>query len=155
MITWKKINKALGKVVRETLEEINLPASFIKDDVNKPIVRRSFRIDLTNTDDFGTLSYAERGVDVEIYFYPEDKERPRDEINEASQVLKAALRTGIFVEGFPIELEDRIEADASSGILALMFRLFWIEIAEEDGEFMEDLYLDGDISVDGSEELGG
>ena len=54
MITWKKINKALGKVVRETLEEINLPAVFIKDDVNKPITRRSFRIDLTNTDDFGT-----------------------------------------------------------------------------------------------------
>lgn len=155
MITWKKINKALGKVVSETLKEINLPASFIKDDVNKPIARRSFRIDLTNTDDFGTLSYAERGVDVEIYFYPEDKERPRDEINEASQALKAALRTGIFVEDFPIELEDRIEADASGGILALMFRLFWIEIAEEDGEFMEDLYLDGDISVDGSEELRG
>ena len=56
------------------------------------------------------------------------------------------------VESNDWQEEDGIEADASGGVLALMFRLFWIEIAEEDGEFMEDLYLDGDISVDGSEE---
>ena len=88
-------------------------------------------------------------MDIEIYYYPQEKERPKDELNEVSQLLKAALRSGVAVSDMQIELSDSIEADVSDGILALMFRLEWIETAEEEGETMNELIFNEKEVVNG------
>ena len=51
-----------------------------------------------------------------------------------------------------IELSDSIEADVSDGILALMFRLEWIETAEEEGETMNELIFNEKEVVNGGYE---
>ena len=150
MITWKEIDDAVGGIVSAALTDADLTAARIRSDVSEPIARRSYRIDLTNTDDTRTETYAERGMDVEIYYYPQEKERPRDELNDASQVLKSALGGGILVSDVHIELSEGIEADVSDGILTLMFRLEWIETKEDEGEMMEKLVVDGEEAVNGS-----
>ena len=152
MITWKEIDNAIGAVVASALHHASFPAVRIRPDISEPIARRSYRIDLSNSDDMGTENYADRGMDVEIYYYPEEKERPRDELNEVSQILKAALRTGICAAGIVIEIDDTIDADASEGVRALMFRLRWIETAAEDGEFMENLVYEKEELVHGSDD---
>lgn len=149
MITWKEIDDAVGGIVSAALTDADLTAARIRSDVSEPIARRSYRIDLTNTDDTRTETYAERGMDVEIYYYPQEKERPRDELNDASQVLKSALGGGILVSDVHIELSEGIEADVSDGILTLMFRLEWIETKEDEGEMMEKLVVDGEEAVNG------
>lgn len=150
MITWKEIDDAVGGIVSAALTDADLTAARIRSDISEPIARRSYRIDLTNTDDTRTETYAERGMDVEIYYYPQEKERPRDELNDASQVLKSALGGGILVSDVHIELSEGIEADVSDGILTLMFRLEWIETKEDEGEMMEKLVIDGEEAVNGS-----
>ena len=133
MITWKDLNSALGDLVSRTLKDAGLPAERDRQDVSKPVVRRSFRIDLTTTDGMGTDDYAETGADVEIYFYP------RDEVQEAAQALRCALRPGISVGGVVLEIADTIETELSDSVLTLMFRLEWVETAAETGEYMETL----------------
>ena len=142
MITWTDLNNALGAIVSQTLTEIGLPAERDRQDITKPVTRRSYRIDLTATDGMGTDDYAETGVDVEIYFYPAKADRPRDEVQAAAQALRCALRTGIPVCGVVLEITDAIETDMTDGVLALMFRVDWVETAEETGEYMETLVLD-------------
>lgn len=144
MITWKDLNNALGAVVSQALKDAGLPAERDRQDVNKPVARRSYRIDLTTTDGMGTDDYAETGADVEIYFYPANGRRPRDEVQEAAQALRCALRPGIPVGGVVLEIADTIETDMSDGVLALMFRLEWVETAEETGEPMETLIYNGE-----------
>ena len=58
MITWKDLNNALGAVVSQALKDAGLPAERDRQDVSKPVVRRSFRIDLTATDGMGASSCA-------------------------------------------------------------------------------------------------
>lgn len=144
MITWKDLNSALGDLVSRTLKDAGLPAERDRQDVSKPVVRRSFRIDLTTTDGMGTDDYAETGVDVEIYFYPAKADRPRDEVQAAAQALRCALRPGIPAGGVVLEIADTIETDMTDGVLALMFRVDWVETAEETGEPMEELTYNGE-----------
>lgn len=139
MITWKDLNSALGDLVSRTLKDAGLPAERDRQDVSKPVARRSFRIDLTATDGMGTDDYAETGADVEIYFYPANSRRPRDEVQEAAQALRCALRPGIPVGGVVLEIADTIETELSDSVLTLMFRLEWVETAAETGEYMETL----------------
>lgn len=144
MITWTDLNNALGAIVSQTLTEIGLPAERDRQDITKPVTRRSYRIDLTTTDGMGTDDYAETGADVEIYFYPANSRRPRDEVQEAAQALRCALRPGIPVGGVVLEIADTIETDMTDGVLALMFRVDWVETAEEAGEPMEELTYNGE-----------
>ena len=78
MITWQEIDDAIGRIITESLNAAGYPAARIRNDVSEPVARRSYRIDLSNTDDMGTEIYAERGMDIEIYYYPQEKERPKD-----------------------------------------------------------------------------
>ena len=144
MITWKDLNSALGTIVSQALQDAGLPAERDRQDVRKPVVRRSFRIDLTTTDSMGTDDYAETGVDVEIYFYPANSSRPRDEVQTAAQALRLALRPGIPVGGVVLEIAETIETDMSDSVLSLMFRLEWVETAAEEGEPMETLIYNGE-----------
>lgn len=68
MIRWKEIDDALGAVVSAALKAANLPAVRERKDVKAPLVRRSYRIDVGQTDGMGTDDYAETGCDIEIYF---------------------------------------------------------------------------------------
>ena len=139
MIRWKEIDDALGAVVSAALGAANLPAGRIRDDVKAPLVRRSYRIDVGQTDGMGTDDYAETDCDIEIYFYPADGTRPRDELNTAADAIRAALREGVTVQGVVLIPEDDITCDADGETLAVMLRLTWIETAEETGEFMEEM----------------
>ena len=67
MITWTDLNNALGTIVSQTLTEIGLPSERDRQDITKPVARRSYRIDLTATDGMGTDDYAETGVDAVSY----------------------------------------------------------------------------------------
>ena len=152
MIQWKEIDDALGAVVSAALKAANLPAVRERKDVKAPLVRRSYRIDVGQTDGMGTDDYAETGCDIEIYFYPADGTRPRDELNTAADAIRAALREGVTVQDVVLIPEDDIACNADvmdtywtaflnadGETLTVMLRLTWIETAEETGEFMEDM----------------
>ena len=116
-ITWQALDDALGAAVSSALREAALPALRVR-----------------------TAEYAERGAEVEIYYYPKDAHAPRNELLTAAEALRAALGEGIDIGGVWLYPEDGIETDASDGVLAAMLRLEWIETAgEPEGEPMEEL----------------
>ena len=83
---------------------------------------------------------ATQACDIEIYFYPADGTRPRDELNTAADAIRAALREGVTVQDVVLIPEERHflrrrRRDAAG----IMLRLAWIETAEETGEFMEEM----------------
>ena len=118
MIRWKEVDDALGAVVSAALKAANLPAVRERKDVKAPLVRRSYRIDVGQTDGMGTDDYAETGCDIEIYFYPADGTRPRDELNTAADAIRAALREGVTVQDVVLIPEDDITCDADGETLA-------------------------------------
>ena len=88
MITQDDINTALGQAVGAALKAAGLAAEWTRSDIRRPVVRPSYRVDVSSADDMGTEDYAERGVDVEIYYYPRDAEQPRDELARAAETLR-------------------------------------------------------------------
>lgn len=139
-ITWQELDDALGAAVSSALREAALPALRVRDDTEKPLPRPSYRIDLAAADEARTAEYAERGAEVEIYYYPKDAHAPRRELLTAAEAVRAALGEGIDVGGVWLYLENEIETDASDGVLAATLRLEWIETAgEPEGEPMEEL----------------
>lgn len=139
-ITWQALDDALGAAVSSALREAALPALRVRDDTEKPLPRPSYRIDLAVADEARTAEYAERGAEVEVYYYPKDAHAPRNELLTAAEALRSSLGEGIDIGGVWLYPEDGIETDASDGVLAAMLRLEWIETAgEPEGEPMEEL----------------
>ena len=139
-ISWQALDDALGAAVSKALRAAALPALRVRDDTEKPLPRPSYRIDLAAADEARTAEYAERGAEVEVYYYPKDAHAPRNELLTAAEAVRAALGEGIDVGGVWLYLEDEIETDASDGVLACALRLEWIETAgEPEGEPMEEL----------------
>jgi len=97
MIHWKEIDDALGAVVSAALKAANLPAVRERKDVKAPLVRRSYRIDVGQTDGMGTDDYAETGRTFVISTHI---------LEEASNVFEKVL---IMKEGRLIEACDADE----------------------------------------------
>lgn len=140
MIHCKEIDDALGAVISAALAAAELPAMRVRDDTRKPLPRPSYRIDVTASDDARTGDYAERGAEVEIYYYPKDTDAQQWETLRAVDTLLPALGEGVDVSGVRLYLADGIESEAWVGGLTLTLRLEWIETADEpDGDLMETL----------------
>ena len=151
MITQDDINTALGQAAGAALEAAGLAAEWTRPDTRRPVVRPSYRVDVSLADDMGAEDYAERGVDVEIYYYPLDAEQPRDELARAAETLRVLLRTGVTVGGVVLEVAGAVDSDATDGVLALMLRLEWIETTEDEGEPMETLIYNEEVITHGSD----
>ena len=98
-ITWQALDDALGAAVSSALREAALPALRVRDDTEKPLPRPSYRIDLAVADEARTAEYAERGAEVEVYYYPKDAHAPRSELLTAAEALRASLGEGIDIGG--------------------------------------------------------
>lgn len=148
MITTDTLRGLLGALVRRTLEDGGRAATWIRDDAARPLIRPSYRIDVTAADDYGTRDYAERAADVEIYYYPGNTERPRDELADVADRLRAALRAGFDAGTCWIYTSDTIDSDTDDGVLSLLFSVEWVEtIGDEDAEPMENLIINGEEVV--------
>lgn len=143
MIRWTDIDNALGAAVSAALKAAGLPAARVRDDVTAPLVRRSYRIDVGQTEHSGGEDWDECVCDAEIYLYPADGTRPRDELNTAADALGAALREGVDVQGVRLIPDGPVACDADGEVLAVLLTLMWTESAEETGEMMEELEYDG------------
>ena len=108
-ITWQALDDALGAAVSSALREAALPALRVRDDTEKPLPRPSYRIDLAVADEARTAEYAERGAEVEIYYYPKEAHAPRSELLTAAEALRSSLGEGIDIGGVWLYPEDGIE----------------------------------------------
>ena len=117
-------------------------APVIKTDSRKPVVRPSFRIDVYPVAGGAACRDArEREVEVDIWYYPQDTDHPRDECDALADDLLAALDDGFEAGGVWISLDENAECDMTQDTLVVQFAADWMESAAEEGEYMETLEI--------------
>ena len=117
-------------------------APVIKTDSRKPVVRPSFRIDVYPVAGGAACRDArEREVEVDIWYYPQDTDHPRDECDALADDLLAALDDGFEAGGVWISLDENAECDMTQDTLVVQFAANWVESAAEEGEYMETLEI--------------
>lgn len=135
--------------IRAALAALVLPlvenAKIIRTDVPKPAVRPSFKIDVLPVSGGAACDGArEYEADIDIWYYPKNAERPRDECDGVAEQLLAALGDGFSVGGVWLPLDEDITIDISQGVLVAQFGISWVETAAEAGEPMEELIYNGE-----------
>ena len=117
-------------------------APVIKTDSRKPVVRPSFRIDVYPVAGGAACRDArEREVEVDIWYYPQDTDHPRDECDALADDLLVALDDGFEAGGVWISLDENAECDMTQDTLVVQFAADWVESAAEEGEYMETLEI--------------
>lgn len=130
--------------IRAALTALVLPlvegAQVIRTDVSKPAVRPSFKIDVLPVSGGAACAGArEYEVDIDIWYYPREKDRPRDECDAVAGQLLNVLSEGFAAGGIWLPLDEDISIGTSQGVLVAQFATSWVETAAEDGEPMETL----------------
>lgn len=120
-------------------------AEVMRPDEDKPVKRPSFKIDVLPVNGGAACDGArEYEADIDIWYYPKDAHRPRDECDEVAEQLLDALGDGFAVGGIWLPLDDTVEVDTSQGVLVAQFGVSWVETAAETGEPMEELIYNGE-----------
>lgn len=135
--------------IRKALEALILPlvegAKIMRADAPKPTVRPSFKIDVLPVSGGAACDGArEFETDIDIWYYPQNAQQPRDECDEVAGQLLDVLSDGFSVGGVWLPIDDAVEVDTSQGVLAAQFGVSWVETAAEDGEPMEGLIYNGE-----------
>lgn len=130
--------------IRAALATLILPlvrdAVVMRPDEDKPVKRPSFKIDVLPVSGGAACAGArEYEVDIDIWYYPREKDRPRDECDEVAGQLLDVLSEGFAAGGIWLPLDEDISIDTSQGVLSAQFATGWVETAAEDGEPMETL----------------
>ena len=135
--------------IRKALEALILPlvegAKIMRADAPKPAVRPSFKIDVLPVSGGAACAGArEYEADVDIWYYPPNAQRPRDECDVVAEQLLDTLGEGFAVGDVWLPIDDTIEVDTSQGVLVAQFGVSWVETAAETGEYMETLNYNGE-----------
>ena len=130
--------------IRGALAALLLPlvqgAEVMRPDDKKPLKRPSFKIDVLPVNGGAACDGArEYEADVDVWYYPQNAQRPRDECDEIAGQLLDLLSDGFSVGGVWLPIDDAIEVDTSQGVLVTQFGVSWVETAAETGEYMETL----------------
>jgi hypothetical protein len=137
----KQIQNALTTLVLDALPK---GVKVLRQDVPEPLPRPCVKIDILPFEvSPACAGMREYDIDVDIWYYPQDKNRPRDECRQTAEMLTDALVDGFDVGGEAwLQITDDISCDLSNGVLVLQFQIAWTASAGETGELMETLILD-------------
>ena len=137
----KQIQNALTTLVLDALPK---GVKVLRQDVPEPLPRPCVKIDILPFEvSPACAGMREYDIDVDIWYYPQDKNRPRDECRQTTEMLTDALVDGFDVGGEAwLQITDDISCDLSNGVLVIQFQIAWTASTNETGEPMETLILD-------------
>ena len=127
-MTIREVRAALTALLKQAAPGV--PVS--KSDTDKPVVRPSFKIDISPAEGNAACGGArERSIDVDVWYYPAERVEYLEECSEMAERLIAALETGIDTGEIVLVPDDTVSTTISSGVLC--------ESAAETGDMMETL----------------
>lgn len=137
--------------VRDSLVALlqkNFPGYTIRpSDAARDVRRPEFRVQFSGYSCERTSGDGRaKSADAEIWYYAENSDAARDELETVAETLDAAL-----FGGFPAgetwlcpEEELSFSFDFESRLLCCQFSVSWLEeLREEDAPFMEELHMEG------------
>lgn len=148
----KNLRLALNGILAELYPDVKI----WQGDVREPVTRSAFKLYL-----FPSRARAlcggerERTVEVDLYYYAATG---RDECEEVAEVLTDAFVYGFAVNGVWVYLDDEISFELlSEKVFVCSFSVSWTETMSEDddSEPMENLFLDEEELIHGSDDAEG
>lgn len=120
-------------------------AKVLNRDQREPIERPAYKLDVLPGGSGAACEGArERSAEIDIWYYPKNKDRPLDECTAAAERLAEALSDGFAAGGVWLAPDDELTLDLSDGVLVCQLAVTWFETAAETGEVMETLVYDGE-----------
>jgi len=148
MISLLAINKALCALYQKALNAAGTGAELVAEDVSKPIIRPSGKVELEDGTDARLLaSGRERTVTFRLYYFAKDRDRPKLENLAVRSAIGEAFLDGITVEDTYLGIDEGVSFTVTDGVLVGTLDLtIDEEVPEAEGEPMETLEYDTEVN---------
>lgn len=133
---------------QKALDAAGTGAKLVAEDVSKPIIRPSGKVELEDGSDTRLLaSGRERTVTFRLYYFAKDRDRPKLENLAVRGAIGEAFLDGITVEDTYLGIDEGVSFTVTDGVLVASLELTLTEpVPEADAEPMEELNLDLEVT---------
>lgn len=145
MTTLLELNEAVCGLYRQALKAAETKAQLVAEDVRRPILRPSGKVELEDgSDDLLLASGRERTTTFRLYYFAKDGDRPKLENLAVREAVGAAFAGGVAVGELLLFPEDGVSFTVADGVLVATLDLVLDEAVPEDetAELMETLEYD-------------
>ena len=147
-MTLEAVNRAVCALYQQALDAAGTGAKLVAEDVSKPIIRPSGKVELEDGTDARVLaSGRERTVTFRLYYLAKDRDRPKLENLAVRDAVGEAFLDGITVENTYLGIDEGVSFTVTDGVLVASLELTLTEpVPEADAEPMEELNLDLEVT---------
>lgn len=133
---------------QKALDAAGTGAKLVAEDVSKPIIRPSGKVELEDGSDTRLLaSGRERTVTFRLYYFAKDRDRPKLENLAVRGAIGEAFLDGITVEDTYLGIDEGVSFTVTDGVLVASLELTLTEpVPEADAEPMEEFNLDLEVT---------
>lgn len=148
MISLQAVNRAICALYQKALDTAGTGAKLVAEDVSKPIIRPSGKVELEDGTDARLLaSGRERTATFRLYYFAKDRDRPKLENLAVRGAIGEAFLDGITVEDTYLGIDEGVSFTVTDGVLVASLELTLTEpVPEADAEPMEELNLDLEVT---------
>ena len=148
MISLQAVNRAICALYQKALTAAGTGAELVAEDVSKPIIRPSGKVELEDGTDARLLaSGRERTATFRLYYFAKDRDRPKLENLAVRSAVGEAFLDGITVEDSYLGIDEGVSFTVTDGVLVCALDLTLTEpIPEAEADLMEELNLDLEVT---------
>ena len=148
MISLQAVNQAICALYQKALNAAGTGAELVAEDVSKPIIRPSGKVELEDGTDARLLaSGRERTVTFRLYYFARDRDRPKLENLAVRDAVGAAFLDGLTVGDTYLGIDEGVSFTVTDGVLVCALDLTLTEpIPEAEADLMEELNLDLEVT---------
>ena len=148
MISLQAVNQAICALYQKALNAAGTGAELVAEDVSKPIIRPSGKVELEDGTDARLLaSGRERTVTFRLYYFAKDRDRPKLENLAVRDAVGAAFLDGLTVGDTYLGIDEGVSFTVTDGVLVCALDLTLTEpIPEAEADLMEELNLDLEVT---------
>lgn len=147
-MTLEAVNRAVCALYQQALDAAGTGAKLVAEDVSKPIIRPSGKVELEDGTDARLLaSGRERTATFRLYYFAKDRDRPKLENLAVRDAVGAAFLDGLTVGDTYLGIDEGVSFTVTDGVLVCALDLTLTEpIPEAEADLMEELNLDLEVT---------
>ncbi len=132
-MTLLELNRAVCEQVKEAALNSGTGAELIAEDVSRPIIRPSVKVELEDgTDAAMALDVLEQAVTFRIYFYASDMHQPKLDNLAMREALSDTFRRGVETPEGTIPIDDGLSFSVTDGVLVATLDVLLDQVNEDE-----------------------
>ena len=139
-MTLLELNRAVCAQVKAASLASGIGAELVAEDVSRPIIRPSIKVELEDgTDAALSMRASEQKVTFRIYFFARDRHRPKLDNLAMREALSGLFRSGLDTAEGTVPIDDGISFTVADGVLTATLDLLLEQETPESEELMDTL----------------